>query len=78
MQAGATDYLTKPCNPDELLLKVDKLLETKRLREEVIQLRREVAPIKIWRAHRSESGHAATLWRDWRSKHEQKHRAHYW
>jgi DNA-binding NtrC family response regulator len=42
MQRGAADYLTKPCNPDELLLKVDKLLETKRLREEVVQLRREV------------------------------------
>ncbi len=42
MKCGAVDYLTKPCNPDELLLKVDKLLETKRLRAEVEQLRREV------------------------------------
>jgi DNA-binding NtrC family response regulator len=46
MQRGAADYLTKPCNPDELLLKVDKLLETKRLREEVTQLRREVRAYK--------------------------------
>jgi DNA-binding NtrC family response regulator len=46
MQHGAADYLTKPCNPDELLLKVDKLLETKRLREEVAQLRREVRAYK--------------------------------
>jgi DNA-binding NtrC family response regulator len=46
MQRGAVDYLTKPCNPDELLLKVDKLLETKRLREEVAQLRREVRAYK--------------------------------
>ena len=46
MRCGATDYLTKPCNPDELLLKVDKLLETKRLREEVEQLRREVRAYK--------------------------------
>ncbi|MBI3304653.1 MAG: sigma-54-dependent Fis family transcriptional regulator, partial [Deltaproteobacteria bacterium] len=46
MQRGAADYLTKPCNPDELLLKVDKLLETKRLREEVVQLRREVRAYK--------------------------------
>jgi DNA-binding NtrC family response regulator len=46
MQCGATDYLTKPCNPDELLLKVDKLLETKRLREEVERLRREVRAYK--------------------------------
>jgi DNA-binding NtrC family response regulator len=46
MQLGAVDYLTKPCNPDELLIKVDKLLETKRLREEVVQLRREVRAYK--------------------------------
>ena len=46
MQRGAADYLTKPCNPDELFLKVDKLLETKRLREEVIRLRREVYAYK--------------------------------
>jgi DNA-binding NtrC family response regulator len=46
MRCGATDYLTKPCNPDELLLKIDKLLETKRLREEVEQLRREVRAYK--------------------------------
>ncbi len=46
MRCGATDYLTKPCNPDELLLKVDKLLETKRLREEVEHLRREVRAYK--------------------------------
>jgi DNA-binding NtrC family response regulator len=46
MQHGAADYLTKPYSPDELLLKVDKLLETKRLREEVVQLRREVRAYK--------------------------------
>src|SRR5581483_4698747 len=46
MQQGAADYLTKPCNPEELLLKVDKLLETKRLREEVEQLRREMRAFK--------------------------------
>jgi DNA-binding NtrC family response regulator len=46
MRLGAVDYLTKPCNPDELLIKVDKLLETKRLREEVAQLRREVRAYK--------------------------------
>ena len=46
MQHGATDYLTKPCNPDELFLKIDKLLETKRLREEVVRLRREVYAYK--------------------------------
>ncbi|MGH7963655.1 MAG: sigma-54-dependent transcriptional regulator, partial [Candidatus Binatia bacterium] len=46
MKCGAVDYLTKPCNPDELLIKVDKLLETKRLREEIAQLRREVRAYK--------------------------------
>jgi DNA-binding NtrC family response regulator len=42
MQCGAADYLTKPCNPDALLIKVEQLLETRRLRQEVSQLRREV------------------------------------
>ena len=42
MQCGAADYLTKPCNPDALLFKVEQLLETKRLQQEVVQLRREV------------------------------------
>jgi len=46
MQCGAADYLTKPCNPDELLLKVEKQIETKRLRQEVEQLRREVRAYK--------------------------------
>ena len=46
MQAGAADYLTKPCNPDELLLKVEKLVETSRLRQEVTQLRHEVRRYK--------------------------------
>src|SRR5438093_1486534 len=46
MKCGAVDYLTKPCNPDELLLKVAKLLETTRLREQVAQLRPEVRPYK--------------------------------
>ncbi len=46
MQRGATDYLTKPCNPDELLLKVEKLVETRRLRRELAQLRREVKSYK--------------------------------
>ncbi len=46
MQSGAADYLTKPCNPDELLLKVEKLVETHRLRQEVTQLRHEVRRYK--------------------------------
>ena len=46
MQSGAADYLTKPCNPDELLLKVEKLVATHRLRQEVTQLRHEVRRYK--------------------------------
>ena len=42
MQCGAADYLTKPCNPEALLFKVEQLLETKRLQQEVVQLRKEV------------------------------------
>ena len=39
MKLGAYDYLTKPINPDELLLRVNKVLEKKSLREEVNRLR---------------------------------------
>lgn len=39
MKLGAYDYLTKPINPDELLLRIGKVLEKKSLREEVTRLR---------------------------------------
>ncbi len=39
IKAGATAYLTKPLNPDELLLQVRKALEDKRLRQELSRLR---------------------------------------
>jgi len=39
MKLGAYDYLTKPINPDELLLRVNKVLEKKSLRDEVARLR---------------------------------------
>lgn len=39
MRLGAYDYLTKPINPDELLMRVTKVLERKLLREEVTRLR---------------------------------------
>jgi DNA-binding NtrC family response regulator len=42
MKLGAYDYLSKPFQMDELLLTVDKALETTRLRREVRALRREM------------------------------------
>jgi two-component system NtrC family response regulator/two-component system response regulator HydG len=42
MRAGASDYLTKPLNFDELLVVLDKVLETNRLRRETHQLRARV------------------------------------
>jgi DNA-binding NtrC family response regulator len=39
IKAGATAYLTKPLNPEELLLHVKKSLEDKRLRQELSRLR---------------------------------------
>ncbi|AKH19068.1 sigma-54-dependent transcriptional regulator [Sedimenticola thiotaurini] len=39
MRLGAYDYLTKPINPDELMLRVRKVLERRALREEVKRLR---------------------------------------
>jgi DNA-binding NtrC family response regulator len=42
MRAGAADYLTKPLNFDELLVVLDKVLETEHLRRETRQLRARV------------------------------------
>jgi DNA-binding NtrC family response regulator len=42
MRAGAADYLTKPLDFDELLLVLDKVLETEALRRETRQLRARV------------------------------------
>jgi len=39
IKAGASAYLTKPLNPDELLHQVRKTLEDRRLRQELSQLR---------------------------------------
>ncbi len=41
MKLGAFDYLTKPVNLDELVVIVQKALETTRLRREVHRLRSE-------------------------------------
>ncbi|HCA26393.1 MAG TPA: hypothetical protein DEP05_01885, partial [Betaproteobacteria bacterium] len=43
MRLGAYDYLTKPINLDELLLRVNKVLEKKSLREEVNRLRERLS-----------------------------------
>lgn len=42
MKHGASDYVIKPCNPDELKLVIDRQLEVQELRREVSDLRREV------------------------------------
>jgi DNA-binding NtrC family response regulator len=43
MKSGAYDYLTKPPNPDELLLTLERITETRRLREMNEALRRELS-----------------------------------
>ncbi len=43
VKLGAHDYITKPFTMDALLLAVEKALEERGLREEVVRLRREVA-----------------------------------
>jgi DNA-binding NtrC family response regulator len=42
MRAGASDYLTKPLNFDELLIVLNKVLENSQLRRETTQLRARV------------------------------------
>jgi len=43
MKEGVHDYLTKPVDPDELLVTVQKAVEHKRLQEQVTQLREQLA-----------------------------------
>lgn len=43
MKEGVHDYLTKPVDPDELLVTVQKAVEHKRLQEQVAQLREQLA-----------------------------------
>ncbi len=43
MKLGAYDYLTKPINPDELLLRLNKVMEKRSLREEVYRLREQLS-----------------------------------
>ena len=42
MKIGASDYITKPFDREELLLAVNQILEQKRLRREVLRLREEL------------------------------------
>lgn len=42
MKRGAKDYVTKPCIPEELLLRVRRVLEARALEQENITLRREI------------------------------------
>lgn len=42
MKLGASDYLIKPCNPDELKIVIERQLELRALRREVTNLKREV------------------------------------
>ncbi|MEW6051614.1 MAG: sigma-54 dependent transcriptional regulator [Candidatus Zixiibacteriota bacterium] len=43
MRAGAFDYVTKPFSPDELVVKVQKAVERKQMRQELTALRQHVA-----------------------------------
>jgi DNA-binding NtrC family response regulator len=43
MKAGAEDYLTKPCSSDELLLKIQRVLEKQHDKRELVRLRAEVS-----------------------------------
>ena len=53
MKAGAFDFIGKPFHREHLLLTVDKALERERLREEVSQLRCQLAGVERPIVHRS-------------------------
>lgn len=42
MRMGAVDYLTKPVNNDELLIKIQKVLEARKKEQELTRLREEI------------------------------------
>jgi DNA-binding NtrC family response regulator len=46
-RSGATDYLLKPVVPEDLLCKVERLLEHRRLMGEVRYLRREMSEVRV-------------------------------
>lgn len=43
IRLGACDYLTKPINPAELMIRIKKVLEKKSMTEELGHLRQELA-----------------------------------
>ena len=43
MQAGAGDYVTKPFSDDEFLIRVNRALERRQMRQELVSLRQHVA-----------------------------------
>jgi DNA-binding NtrC family response regulator len=46
MKMGAQDFLTKPCDPDRLLVTIDNIVEMRGLRREISRLRDEVWEFK--------------------------------
>ncbi len=53
MKAGAFDFIGKPFHREHLLLTVEKALERRALRDEVVRLRRQVAGVERPIVHRS-------------------------
>ena len=47
MKLGAFDYIPKPFSPDELTLTVEKALETRRLKDENLLLKKRLAGVKF-------------------------------
>jgi len=42
MQEGASDYITKPFNPGELTIRIERVLKQKQLQKKILQLEREL------------------------------------
>jgi NtrC-family two-component system response regulator AlgB len=56
---GASDYLVKPCSPDQLRIAVARQIDTRRMLDRLDNLEREARPAKVALASKSEAMNAA-------------------
>ncbi len=78
MRLGAVDYFTKPFSMDEMRLKVRQHVETLRLKQENVLLKRALnTQQRVLQHHRSQRADARGLQDDRDHRQDQQHRADY-